>query len=110
MGNVCDAYRLRSPGVSLSHIDLIKGSADGTFAPGQRRVIQPRFYDKRLPTTDLPFCLVGMLAYRGSGPSVCVTDFEAYRGNANKKWTTQHSRMRRPEDMFWATLGIKNYM
>jgi hypothetical protein len=81
---------------------------NGTFAPGERKVVQLSFLDSRFPTTDLPFRLIGMLAYRGSGSSIYITDFEADRGNANGTWTIQECRMRRPEDILF-TLGFKNY-
>jgi hypothetical protein len=92
----------------VPHIAAVLSPFDRTLTPGQRRVIQPIFYDDRLPNTDLRFDFVAMVAYRGSGSSISVTDFEAMGQSGS--WRTQDCRMRRPEDIFWAALGYKNYM
>jgi hypothetical protein len=83
-------------------------SVEGTFAPSEQKVMQLSFFDARFPSTDLPLRLICMLAYRGSGSSIHITDFEADRGNTNRSWMTQECRMRRPEDMLLAALGMKH--
>jgi hypothetical protein len=91
----------------LPHIDVLMNPTNSTLAPNEQRIIQPRFYAERLQTADLTFRLVAMLAYQGSGPSTYVTDFEANRTNAG--WITQQSRMRRPEDLLFAAMGMKHW-
>jgi hypothetical protein len=91
----------------LTHIDLLHSPADGTLVPGQKRIIQPRFYDERLTTTDLSFRLVVMVAYQGMGPSTYVTDFEAY--GQSGKWHTQDCTMRTPQHALWVAMGYKHW-
>jgi hypothetical protein len=97
-----DLHVSLTPGIT-AHV----GFSDSTLTPGRQRVVQPIFYDERLPDTDFFFIFQAMLAYQGSGPSICITDFEATHTKAG--WINQKCRLRQPVDMLVAAQGMTHW-
>jgi hypothetical protein len=95
------------------HVPLTPGitalisPSDSTLIPGRQRVVQPIFYDERLPDTVPFFIFQVMLVYQGSGSTICITDFEATHTKAG--WSNQKCRLRQPGDMLVAAQGMKHW-
>jgi hypothetical protein len=81
--------------------------SDSTLIPGRQRVIQPIFSDERLPDTISFLQFQVMLAYKGSGPSIYITDFEAM--HTKEGWIDQKCRLRQPEDILVAAQAMRHW-